>query len=317
MRIGFMGKGGSGKTTISAAFSKWAAQQLSREVLVFDADINAHLQEALCIEGQALPIGQHSEVIAEYLRGTRHDLGDAPLISTTPPAHGSRFLSPTSKDPLLNCFALEKDGVSLVTVGSFEQKDVGANCYHTKLHSLCMILNHLLDSEEDLVVVDCTAGTDSLSTALLLAYDLNIFVVEPTQKSIQVYLDYIATDARSSSKTYYLLNKVVDKGDEAFAFSQLPAENCLGSIWISDALRSFEQGNQDAFARFISSCENGFQSVLGKARTKSRDWSAYMERLCEVHEKNCKWWYNGYYGRNLDQEFDKQFRYESVVASFG
>ena len=72
MRIGFMGKGGSGKTTISAAFSAWATKKLDQEVLVFDGDVNAHLKQTLGIDGDIVPIGHCGEEIAAYVERIRN-----------------------------------------------------------------------------------------------------------------------------------------------------------------------------------------------------------------------------------------------------
>jgi len=46
VRIAFVGKGGSGKTTAAALFSRFLAGQ-GLPVLAVDADINQHLGQAL------------------------------------------------------------------------------------------------------------------------------------------------------------------------------------------------------------------------------------------------------------------------------
>ena len=50
MRIAFVGKGGSGKTTSAAVFSRYLAE-LGSPVLAIDADINQHLGAALGDDG--------------------------------------------------------------------------------------------------------------------------------------------------------------------------------------------------------------------------------------------------------------------------
>ena len=50
MRIAFVGKGGSGKTTTAAAFSRYLAAH-GRPVVAVDADINQHLAAALGHDG--------------------------------------------------------------------------------------------------------------------------------------------------------------------------------------------------------------------------------------------------------------------------
>jgi CO dehydrogenase maturation factor len=46
MKVAFVGKGGSGKTTLSALFCSYLTS-LHAPVVAFDADINQHLGEAL------------------------------------------------------------------------------------------------------------------------------------------------------------------------------------------------------------------------------------------------------------------------------
>lgn len=43
MRIAIVGKGGFGKTTVSAAFSSYVAKVANTPVVAIDADINCHL----------------------------------------------------------------------------------------------------------------------------------------------------------------------------------------------------------------------------------------------------------------------------------
>lgn len=73
MKIAFVGKGGSGKTTLSALFIRHAAAT-GRPVIAVDADINQHLGPALGLtddQASALPsLGAQLPTIKEYLRGS-------------------------------------------------------------------------------------------------------------------------------------------------------------------------------------------------------------------------------------------------------
>ncbi|HEX2289181.1 MAG TPA: AAA family ATPase, partial [Pseudonocardiaceae bacterium] len=93
MRIAFVGKGGSGKTTLSALFTRHLAE-LGRPVLAVDADINQHLGEALGLEDEQVPpLGGQLPWIKEHLRGSNPRITSADsMIKTTPPGRGSRLL---------------------------------------------------------------------------------------------------------------------------------------------------------------------------------------------------------------------------------
>src|SRR5260370_26719219 len=96
MRIAFVGKGGSGKTTLAALFARWLAAE-GAPVLAIDADINQHLATALGLspdESAALPsLADHLHALKEHLRGTNPRIRSAAsMVKTTPPGSGSRLL---------------------------------------------------------------------------------------------------------------------------------------------------------------------------------------------------------------------------------
>lgn len=104
MKIAFVGKGGSGKTTLSSLFVRHLAAARV-PVLAVDADINQHLGPALGLaeaEAAALPaLGAHLPEIKEYLRGANPRIASAAsMIKTTPPGRGSRLLRLCEDNPV-------------------------------------------------------------------------------------------------------------------------------------------------------------------------------------------------------------------------
>ena len=55
--------------------------------------------------------------------------------------------------------------VPLMVTGEFDESDLGVACYHSKLGGVELYLNHLVDGPGEYVVVDMTAGSDSLSSS--------------------------------------------------------------------------------------------------------------------------------------------------------
>ena len=95
MRIAFVGKGGSGKTTLAALFSLLAAKDRN-PLAVFDGDLNMHMPELLGFE--LFPITKHlsrpepSRTIKTYLKGTNEISDLNAFRKTTPPTKQSKLM---------------------------------------------------------------------------------------------------------------------------------------------------------------------------------------------------------------------------------
>lgn len=194
MKIAFVGKGGSGKTTISALFIRYVASR-GLPVIAIDADINQQLPEALGVaEEQARslkPMGAEIDLIKEYVRGcnTRIASRDV-MIKTTPPGAGSRLITVTEHNPVYDYFALSFNGIRVMAAGPYTEDDLGIKCYHSKTGAVELFLNHLIDGEREYVVTDMTAGADSFASGLFTRFDATFIVVEPTLRSLGVYQQY-------------------------------------------------------------------------------------------------------------------------------
>jgi CO dehydrogenase maturation factor len=308
MRIAFLGKGGAGKTTTSAGFIRYLSK-LNHFVLAIDADLNAHLKDALNLQGEVEQLGLHFDEVTEYLRGSRTDLKERPMIGTTPPAWGSSFISVKRDDPFVQKYALQEGSIALLTVGTYQQEDVGGSCYHEKLKSLAGILHHLLDGDDDLVVADTTAGTDNVATSLSFAYDMNVFVVEPTEKSTRVFLDYLDIAGDLGDRTYVVGNKIDGAEDEEYVRGLVGKDRYLGCVPFSRNLKRFEQGEECALEEFAQEQEQVFSTVLTAWKSYKRDWPDYLQRLHRTYKWDCQRWYAGYYKQDLLTGVDFDFTY--------
>ena len=307
MRIVFLGKGGSGKTTTTAAFVKYLSKQ-NKHVLAVDADLNVHLRESLDIQGDPIFLGESYSEIVDYVSGHR-DI-DTEFIGTTPPSLKSRFIRPKSDDQFIQKFALQKDNISLLTVGSYRAEDVGSTCYHGKLMSLETVFHHMLDDKDDWIVADATAGVD-IGTSLFLAYDLNIFVVEPTLKSVNVFKEFLKFSNQFGITTKCIINKF-SPDDEEFIKSHISDEYIIGKLPASQNIKRFEQGHPEAFDDYVNECAHVFNNIQDLSLQQNRDWDKYLENIKTLHTKNSKSWYNDFYSQNLETQIDKEFTYNLI-----
>jgi CO dehydrogenase maturation factor len=136
MKVAFVGKGGSGKTTLSALFCRYLAS-LPVPVVAFDADINQHLGEALGLsetDAAEIPaLGLEMDRIKDYLRGSNPRIPSAAAMAkTTPPGRGSRLWSVREDNAIFSYFARDVNGVKLLVTGPFSEDDLGLKCYHSK-----------------------------------------------------------------------------------------------------------------------------------------------------------------------------------------
>src|SRR5919197_4770199 len=111
VKIAFVGKGGSGKTTLSSLFVRHLVAA-GAPVVAIDADINQHLAAALGLpeeEAAAIPaLGEHLPKIKEYLRGDNPRISSAEaMVKTTPPGRGSRLLRIGGDDPIQTGLAVD------------------------------------------------------------------------------------------------------------------------------------------------------------------------------------------------------------------
>ena len=184
MRIAFVGKGGSGKTTLSALFSQLVKDKMECVVSI-DADINVNLPELLIGErfptDKFLSSSDSSKRIKRWLLG-KNDIGNLEMFrKTTPPNSGSNLVQISKlNETIFKDFVVEKEGINLMAVGTYGGDGIGVSCYHNNLAILENLLTHLVDDGG--VVVDMVAGTDAFASSMYVQFDLIVLVVEPTRK---------------------------------------------------------------------------------------------------------------------------------------
>lgn len=199
MKILVAGKGGVGKTTISALLAHILADK-GYNILALDTDSVPNLAQSLGVPfEEALEIVplSRNEKLAEERTGARPGEGWGVLFSLTPKV-----------DDLADQYGIAiKPNLKLVVVGSIEQSKEGCLCPAIALARA--FLMHVLLSEKDIVIVDSEAGAEVFGRGLAEKFDVMICIAEPTLKSLMIARKLIEMGKQLNiSNIFLVINKV-------------------------------------------------------------------------------------------------------------
>ncbi|MFI9720724.1 ATP-binding protein [Streptomyces sp. NPDC052396] len=325
MKIAFVGKGGSGKTTLSSLFIRHLAGDRA-PVIAVDADINQHLAAALGLdeaEAAELPaMGAQLPLIKDYLRGTNPRIPSAEtMIKTTPPGEGSRLLRVDEDNPVYRACArtvrLDRGApVRLMATGPFTEADLGVACYHSKVGAVELCLNHLVDGPGEYVVVDMTAGSDSFASGMFTRFDMTFLVAEPTRKGIAVYRQYKAY-ARDFGISLRVIGNKVQGQDDLDFLREEAGDDLLTTFGHSDWVRAMEKGRPPLFELLEEPNRKALRTLRETAdgTYERRDWERYTRQMVHFHLRNAESWGNAKTGADLAAQVDPAFVLDERLAA--
>jgi CO dehydrogenase maturation factor len=194
-RIALSGKGGTGKTTISALLIQALIGMGESPVLAVDADPNANLNEAL-----GLPLH-------ETLGSMRED---AFTKSIPPGMSRTGYIEYRFQQVLI-----ESEGVDLLAMGRPE--GTGCYCFANRLLSEAM---DLLSRHYRFVVMDMEAGMEHLSRGTIGIPDLLLVVTDPGARGVRTagrIHDLAMTLGIPNERIYLVINRAGEPGAEHVA----------------------------------------------------------------------------------------------------
>jgi CO dehydrogenase maturation factor len=232
MKIAITGKGGVGKTTISALLSHIYASE-GKKVIVVDADPDANLASALGISGQDIerirPIAEMGELIEER-------------TGAKPGTIGGIFKLNPKVDDIPDEFGYRVDGIILLVMG--RSRVAASGCYCPENALLRRLLKHLIVERDEIIIVDMEAGIEHLTRGTAEGVDAFIVVVEPGQRSIQTALT-VKELARGLGvkRIFVVANKVRGEKDIQFIRNALDDIEFIGAMsFNTDILESDIKG---------------------------------------------------------------------------
>ena len=170
MKIAISGKGGVGKTTLSAMLAA-ALGLKDRAVVALDADPDANLAAALGVPfgEQPTPLSEMRELIAERTGSTG--------------GYGGYFKLNPRVDDIPETYARHIGNIRLLSLGGVKEGGAGCICPATAL--LKALLTHLILTRDEALVMDMEAGLEHLGRATAQSMDAMVIVVDEGRWSVQ------------------------------------------------------------------------------------------------------------------------------------
>ena len=210
VRVVVVGKGGVGKSTMTAMLARSMAR-LGARVIAIDADEQRNLGATLGIDVAAMarvvPLASSADYIEEKT-GARPGEGSGALLR----------LNPDTSDVVDRLAVSAPDGVRLLVMGGVQRAGGGCLCPENAL--LAAAIANMRLRRGEVIIMDTHAGVEHFGRALARGFDRALVVVVPTFNSVQVGLETARLAKELGIETIDLMvNQCRDDGDVARALS--------------------------------------------------------------------------------------------------
>lgn len=219
MKLAISGKGGVGKTTLSALLAQYYADQ-GKDVLAVDADPSPCLAGALGLpddlRAKLSPIAEMDALIEER-------------TGAKPGTTGGFFTLNPRVDDLPERFSVKHRDVRLLEMGSVDLGGSGCICPESAM--LKTLFTHLLFRDDEVLIIDMYAGVEHLGRATVDFVDAMIIVVEPTQRSLgtAAQIKTLSNDI-GLTRLWLVGNKVRTEEEKDFLKENSPGLPLLGTL---------------------------------------------------------------------------------------
>lgn len=231
MKLAISGKGGVGKTTLTALLAQIYADR-GHAVLVVDADPSPCLAGALGfppeLRAALRPIAEMDDLIEER-------------TGAKPGTLGGFFTLNPRVDDIPERFSVIHRGVRLLEMGAVEKGGSGCICPESAL--LKALFTHLLLRREEVLLLDMYAGVEHLGRATVDFVDAMLIVTEPTRRSLgtAAQIQKLAYDI--GLKRLYLVGNKIRNAEEAEFLQRAAALPLLGWLPLDERVQEADRLN--------------------------------------------------------------------------
>ena len=219
MKLAITGKGGVGKTTLTALMAQIYADA-GKQVLAVDADPSPCLAGALGfpdeLRAKLAPISEMDDLIYERTGAKKGQIG------------GFFTINPRVDD-IPERFSVLHRGVRLLEMGAVETGGSGCICPEAAI--LKTLFTNLMFRQDEVLLLDMYAGVEHLGRATVDFVDAMLIVVEPTRRSLgtAAQIQKLAHDL-GLKRLYLVGNKVRNEDEAKFLTAETPGLPVLGFL---------------------------------------------------------------------------------------
>ena len=228
MKFAVSGKGGVGKTTLSANLA-FQMRDKGYNVFAIDADPDLSLGTVLGLSEEEIdklqPIVEMRDLIVERTQGD-----------------GAMYVLNPEVDDVWQKFSIDVNGIRFLTMGAVKKK----GCYCLENTFLNSLINSIVIKTKEAVLLDMGAGIEHLTRGTSRGVDCLIIVVEPSVVSTDTAkVTRGLAEEIGIKNIYYVGNKIRSEKEIEFLKTRVPAENILGCISYNDYLLDQAMGLAD------------------------------------------------------------------------
>lgn len=331
MRVGFLGKGGSGKTALSTSFARYLSS-IGESVWYIDCDVNQHGSERLGIRIDTVPaLADNLLEIKKYLAGNNTRISNpTEMQKTTPPGRGSRLFNSLHDDAgILSLISRSVvPNLRVFRTGTVTSDQVGHKCHHYSVGAAELVLTHTNEGTREWIVCDLAAGTDVFASPLFSYLDVLLVVCTPSIYSLEVLDCFTQRELEFGYKIGLILNrwkgnrfqKIREELDQTcHMYAQIADDSYFDDLeeWVLDnVIRTSRTSDSCVFEQTPKLPEH-LVKEMAKLKSTITQIAPNRDRLLQqvqkYHRLNCESWANSYIGKDLTDQIDPDFSYPKLL----
>ncbi len=252
--VAVCGKGGVGKTTISALLARLISEEKSLRGLIIDAD----------------PAGGLSLALSLPIKKTVNDLRKEVIAATRERSSDSLNLAASIDYKLLDALT-ERENLAFLAVGRPEEE----GCY-CQLNTFLRESIEVLAGHFDLTVIDAEAGVEQVNRRVIRDIHTLLLISDPTAKGIKVAetIRKVADETMRYDRVGLLINRV-ESEKEALELSRNTPLELLGWLPEDKTIGEFDREGRSLLELNGSLSLEAMRTLAAKLFDLGKDDSNY------------------------------------------